>query len=140
MIGLDTNVLVRFITRDHPQQAESARMLFLQAEGRGERLRVSSIVLCELVWVLGGRTYGFDRHSIAAAIERLLEIPLFEVQERDLVRRALDAYRRNNGDFADYFIGEQNRAAGCSDTTTFDARLSSSDLFSVVATGEPQRR
>ncbi len=137
MIGLDTNVLVRFITRDHTRQAETARMLFRQAEDRGERLHISPVVLCELVWVLGGRSYRFDRHSIAATIERLLEVSLFEVQERDIVRRALGSYRKGRGDFADFLIGEQNRAAGCTDTATFDARLSSSDLFTVIASGEP---
>jgi predicted nucleic-acid-binding protein len=89
----------------------------------------------ELVWVLGGRTYGFDRHSIAAPIERLLEIPLFEVEQRAVVRRALVDYRDGSADFAEYLIGEQNRAAGCSGTATLDARLASSDLFSVVTTG-----
>lgn len=135
MTGLDANVLVRFITRDHPQQAEAVMMLFRQARERGESLRVCSTVLCELVWVLGGRPYGFDRHSIAAAIERLLEIPLFQVEERDLVRRSLARYRDGVADFADYLIGEQNRAAGCSETVTFDTRLASSDLFSVITTG-----
>jgi len=135
VIGLDTNVLVRFVTRDHQQQAESAMALFRQAERRGEQIRINAVVLCELVWALGGRSYGFDRHSIAAAVERLLEIPLFEVQERDLVRRTLDSYRRGNGDFADYYIGEQNRAAGCSDTVTFDRRLGASHLFTVITTG-----
>ena len=137
MIGLDTNVLVRFITRDHPQQAETARMLFRQAEERGERLHISPVVLCELVWVLRGRSYRFDQHSIAAAIERLLEVPLFEVQERDVVRRALDNHKKGRSDFADFMIGEQNRTAGCTDTATFDARLSSSDRFTVIASGEP---
>jgi predicted nucleic-acid-binding protein len=135
MTGLDTNVLVRFITRDHALQAESAMMLFRQAEERREKIRVSAIVLCELVWVLGGRAYGFDRHSIAAAIERLLEIPLFEVEGRHMVRRTLSDYRAGRGEFSDYLIGERNRAAGCSDTATFDVRLATSDLFSVIAAG-----
>ena len=84
------------------------------APRRGERFHVSTIVLCEMCWALRG--YDFSRADIAAALEKLLATPLFEIQDRDLVRRALLEYRAGRAEFSDYLIWWQNRQAGCSTT------------------------
>ena len=67
-----------------------------------------------------------------ATLERLLETRVFAVQDRDLVRRALEQYREGPGDFADYLLGWQNRAAGCDDTVTFDANLATAPGFASL--------
>lgn len=133
MRGVDTNVLVRYVTRDEPRQAELVREAFEEAESRGERLFVSHVVLCELVWVLRGRLYAYDRDEIAGLLRTLLEVALFEVESRDAVRGALEAYARGRGDFADYLIGGTHRAAGCRDTLTFDTRLSAQEGFTHLS-------
>lgn len=132
MKGLDTNVLVRFLTADDPAQSEAARQLVASAEAGGERLHVSTVVLAELVWVLRSRRYAVPRDRIADGLDALLEATVFEVQDRDLVRRAVQAFRSGPADFSDYLAGEQDRRAGCSSTVTFDRRLATADGFELL--------
>jgi predicted nucleic-acid-binding protein len=132
MRGLDTNVLVRFLTADEPNQSQTARRLVETAEAEGERLHVSLLVLAELVWVLRGARYGCSRAEVAVALDALLDATVFEIQDRDLVRRATTAFRNGPADFSDYLIGEMDRRAGCTTTLTFDRRLLTTEGF-----GEP---
>jgi predicted nucleic-acid-binding protein len=130
--GLDTNVLLRVLTGDDPAQSPLASSLLADAEARGERFHVSTTVLCELVWALRGTAYRRGRGDIVLALEALLAGGLFEVQHRDLVRRALDDYRTGPGDFADYLISWQDDAAGCVGTLTFDRALEGCERFMMV--------
>ncbi len=133
MKGLDTNILLRFLTGDDPIQSAAARRLLEKGEAHGERFHVTTTVLCEMVWALRGGAYRQDRDAIAGAVEALLASRLFELQHRDLVRRALAEFRGGPGDFADYLIGWQNDAAGCEGTLTFDRDLAGSDRFTVLS-------
>lgn len=133
MRGLDTNVLVRVLTQDDPAQAQTAAQLLTETRQGGERLHISTTVLCELIWTLRGRPYRLDRESLSNLLDSLLGDELFEIQDHDLVRRALDDYRQGQADFADYFIGWQNRTAGCRDTLTFDGQLRVHQNFSVLS-------
>jgi len=128
--GLDTNLLVRYVTDDDPAQAAVVRALFRDMEAAGERLHVSCIVLCELCWTLRG--YDCSRDEIAAVLVKILATGLFEIQDSDLVRYALEEYRQGRGDFADYLIGWQNRRAGCTDTFTFDGKLKKAAGFAFL--------
>ncbi len=130
MRGLDTNLLVRYVTDDDVAQAAVVRAFFRDVEARVERLHVSCIVLCELCWTLRG--YGYVRKDIAAVLARILATRLFDVQDSDLVRYALEEYRQGRGDFADYLIGWQNRRAGCTDTVTFDGKLKKASGFTFL--------
>ena len=132
MRGLDTNVLIRYLTRDDAAQFAAAGELIEGAELRGERHYVNVAVLCELTWVLRGSRYRLDSATIAETVERLLATPLFEVQSRDQALEALDDFRAGSGDFADYLIGRMNLAAGCQDTATFDTHLAGCDAFEVL--------
>lgn len=132
MRGLDTNVLLRVVTADDPIQSPLASRLFEEAEASGERFHVSTTVLCELVWALRSGAYRQGRDAIVHALETLLASGLFEVQHRDLVRRALDEYRDGPGDFADYLIGWQDHVAGCAGTLTFDRKLEDCDRFVMI--------
>jgi predicted nucleic-acid-binding protein len=131
--GLDTNILLRFLTADDPAQVEQVDGLFAAAERAGERFFVSAIALCELSWTLRGQPYCLDRSEIAAALERILGTNLLEVQDRGLIRRALADYRPGRADFADYLLGWQSREAGCTDTVTFDRKLRGAAGFSLLA-------
>lgn len=133
MRGLDTNVLLRFLTSDDPAQAERVGALFAAAERTGDRFFVSAIALCELSWTLRGQPYGLDRSQIAAVVERILGTSLLEVQDRGLVRRALSDFRQGRADFADYLLGWHSLDAGCADTLTFDRKLSGAAGFSVLS-------
>jgi predicted nucleic-acid-binding protein len=130
--GVDTNLLLRYVTRDDAQQARIVDELFAQAEAAGERLHITIVVLCELIWALRSRPFRHERRDVVRVVEGLLGTALFELQERDLVRKALADFRDGEGDFADYLIGWQNAAAGCLDTVTFDRALEPCARFSVL--------
>jgi len=130
--GVDTNILVRFLTADDPEQVEIVKDLFAQAEAEQERFNVSSIVLCELVWVLRAQ-YRLRRGEICSMLGSLFEARVLEIQEKDLARRALEQFKQGPADFADYLIGWQNRRAGCLDTLTFDGDLKGTPGFTALS-------
>jgi len=99
------------------------------ADSTGERLHISTIVLAELVGVLRGGRYARSRVEVADALGALLDATVFEIQDRDLVRRAVTAFRAGPADFFDYLIGEHDRRAGCTSTLTFDRRMAGSTGF-----------
>ena len=132
MIGLDTNVLVRNLTQDDPAQSRRANATVAAAVEKGERCRLDSVVLCELVWVLRG-AYGYGKDTVVETLERILATAQFEIGDKDHVRRALDDHRTGPADFADYLIGQRCREMGCRKTATFDQRLKNSGLFEVLA-------
>jgi len=129
--GIDTNVLVRYLTRDDAGQFRRVRE-FLEARfAEADPGLVNVIVLCETALVLRS-SYGIPRREIAAALDRLLGVSGLVIEDRDQVAAAVEAYRRGPGDFADYLLGEHNRAAGCVSTATLDRRLKSASAFQLV--------
>lgn len=131
MIGLDTNVLVRYLTQDDLPQARAVDRLMDELVTQGERAFVGRIVLCELVWVLSG-PYRFDKKTIVEVLEQILVTAQFEVDVKDLVDQALAEYRAGKGDFAAYLLGRDHRAAGCETTRTFDRKLATSTAFELL--------
>lgn len=132
MRGVDTNVLVRFLTGDDPEQVEIVKDLFARGEAEHQRFNVSSIVLCELVWVLRSQ-YRLRRGEICSMLDSLFEAGVLEIQEKDLARRALEEFKKGPADFADYLIGWHNRRAGCLDTLTFDGDLEGNSRFTILS-------
>jgi len=131
VIGIDTNVLVRYLTQDDPDQAQVVDDLIAKSIRESVVLHVDDVVLCELVWVLRG-AYRFKKSTIATALDKILSTALFSFDDRDLLRQALDAYRDHGGDFADYAIGARNAKSGCDVTVTFDRGLRGSEGFLVL--------
>lgn len=131
MKGLDTNVLLRYLLHDDPAQAARAAALLEDASDRDERLTVSVVVLCEIVWVLT-RSLRRGREEIVDVLEHLLESSLFEVQSREPVRRALADYLAGRGDFPDYLVGRLDESAGATSTWTFDRDLTGHPRFEVL--------
>lgn len=130
--GIDTNLLLRHLTADDPVQSPRARALFRSAAGEGIALFVSTISLCELAWSLAGKRYRFDRAAIAAALEEVLESPVFVIEDRALVVGALSEYRAGSAGFADYLLGRIHRHAGCTETFTLDRALAQSAGFTLL--------
>ena len=119
MIGLDTNVLVRYLAQDDPKQSPVATRFIensLSAENPGF---VSAITLCEVVWVLADN-YGADRKRVREVVERLLTTKQIVIEQADLVRKALRAWEGVTADFSDALIGEISIAHGGDKTVTFD--------------------
>lgn len=118
MIGLDTNVLVRYIMQDDPVQAAQATDLIeTLSETRPGFVTLVSVV--ELVWVLGS-CFDLQRPQLVMALEALLQTRELVVERADVVWRAVRQFRDSNGDFADCLIARLAAAAGCERTMTFD--------------------
>lgn len=131
MIGLDTNVLVRYLMQDDAAEAKVASAAIESAAGRGERLRLTAITLCELVWVLES-AYHQTRSDVARALEQIMRTADFALEHPDQVRQAVERYRSSPADFADALIGLINEAAGCDHTLTFDRSLKRLSQFKVL--------
>jgi predicted nucleic-acid-binding protein len=122
LICLDTNVVVRLLVRDNPAQARRARALVERAIAAGDRLYVSDITVCELVWVLSV-SYRFERIEVHDALHLLLGARELVFGSHDELREALARYGSGDADFADCLIAIKGHAAGCSSTATFDRAL-----------------
>lgn len=131
MIGVDTNVLVRYLTQDDALQARRVDTLVARAAENDDLLYIDHIVLCELVWVLRA-AYRFKKPTILDALERILQTALFAFEDRDLLRTALAGYRDGNGDFGDYVVGVRNVRSGCERMATFDRALVDSPQFTML--------
>ena len=131
MKGLDTNVLVRYLTLDDPAQAEKATAVIEGAARSGEPLWVSPVVLCEVVWVLEA-AYRLGRDEILTALEAILRTAQLHFEDKDVLWQALADFREGPGDFADYVIGRSGAALRCTATVTFDRDLRASPLFEVL--------
>ncbi|NKB71660.1 MAG: PIN domain-containing protein [Candidatus Latescibacteria bacterium] len=128
MIGIDTNVLVRYIVQDDPKQTPIATA-FLENNCTAEHPgRVCLLVLCELVWVLT-RAYKYDSETVIGVLENLLTTAELEVEQSSLAWQALRAYRSGPAEFADCLIAHANAAAGAEYTFTFDRRAGRHGLF-----------
>ncbi len=131
MIGIDTNVLLRYVVRDDPVLAATASRIINSALARQEAIHLSVIVLCESFWVLKSR-YQFPKLHLLGFLEAIHEEAGFHVENRNLLRKAIEDYRKGPADFADYLIGHMAHAQGCSTTHTFDQKLKHSTLFSLA--------
>lgn len=126
MIGLDTNVVLRLIVEDDPEQTSRAAKFVASHCTSDSPGFINRITLCETIWVLKSG-HGYGRDKIAAAIRRITETMYFVVEDHEHVLRALDRFERAAVDFADALVAEVNGAHGCRATATFDrkaARLS----------------
>jgi predicted nucleic-acid-binding protein len=123
MLGLDTNVLVRFLVRDDEVQFEKARKLIKREVAAGRRVFVSQLVLLETEWVLRSR-YSLSKNLIIEAISGLLSATDVRFEDEPAVEEAIFIWKDTAADFADCLIGAQNRRLGCRATATFDVKAS----------------
>jgi predicted nucleic-acid-binding protein len=130
MRGLDTNVIVRYVTKDEREQFRRADAVFAVAASSGDKLFVNAIVLCELVWVLRS-AYEEPRERIVPVIKALLDTPEVVVEDADLARRALVDWQAGRGDFTDCFIAHRNERSGCRTTLSFDKALARNEMFTA---------
>lgn len=128
MIGIDTNVLVRYLTRDDERQAEIAHHYLTQECTAEEPAFINRVVQCEVIWVLE-RAYKYSREQIAHAFEMIFRTRQFQVEDQEFALAALRLYRQGKADYADALIGVVNKAAGCDMTVTFDKKASKLESF-----------
>ena len=121
MIGLDTNILVRYLTEDDSVQSAKATEIIEQRLTASNRGFVSIVTMAEIVWVLD-RAYGLSDKEITAAIERMLQVEVLLIENEQEVFAAMIALKRGQGAFADALIAELGAKAGCTHTLSFDKK------------------
>jgi len=122
MISIDTNVLVRYLVQDDPEQSAQSTLLIEQECNLSSPGYLSNIVLCELVWVLTG-AYKYDKNLVIEVMEQILVTTELLVENENVVRKAINDYKIGSADFSDYLIVNNNQQSGCSKTYTFDKKL-----------------
>jgi len=131
MIGLDTNILVRYLTQDDAEQAQRAASFVERKLDAHTPGFVNNIAQCELVWVLESN-YRYAREQIADALQRVFEIDRLRLESPQLSWRALEAYRAGI-DFSDALLALRNAAEGCEYTATFDRRAARYDKIRLLS-------
>ena len=128
MVGVDTNVLLRFLVQDGSEQSRQATQ-FLSSQ---ETFFITTIVLAEIVWALK-RCYQWERREIFILLETLLEATNLVFEDEDAVSHATLAFR-NGGDWADHLIQAKCKKHHCTSLATFDRKFANfySDFVKVL--------
>lgn len=130
MIGLDTNVLVRYIMQDDPAQSRKATRL-IEGLSKDEPGFVPVVVIVELVWVLSA-SYRLDRGQLAETLRLLLQSRELVIDRADIVLQSLRLFTSGTADFADCLIDRISGSEGCSTTMTFDRLASKSTGMTLI--------
>jgi predicted nucleic-acid-binding protein len=126
MIGLDTNILVRFLTHDDPAQTPAAIKLMSSLSAVSPAF-VSLVVLAELTWVLRS-LYNFEKSEVELVIENLLRSNALVIERSEIVWQALRKFKTSNAGFSDCLIERSGDAAECLYTFTFDKRAATTGM------------
>jgi len=121
MIGLDTNLLVRYLAQDDPIQSRKATEVIERRLSADDPGFISVVAMVETVWVLD-RAYGLADAAIAQALERILQADRLVVESEQEVFTAMIALKEGQGSFADALISGLGAEAGCVGTLTFDQK------------------
>lgn len=120
MIGIDTNVLIRYLVQDDPAQSKLANKFIESCVASGDILWICQMTLCETFWVLE-RCYKLEKHEIIRILKEILLVQQIQVEEDTVVWHALrDFENTTKVGFVDCLIGRQNAFHECSYTYTFD--------------------
>lgn len=132
MIGLDTNVLIRYIVQDDEQQAQLATDLIENQCTVENPAFINEITLCEVVWVLK-RAYRYDKIIILTILKQLLNINDVYISLHPEAWAAYYDYEKGNADFSDYFIAQINKKFGCLFTYSFDKKACENENFKLLS-------
>lgn len=131
MIGLDTNILVRYLAQDDPVQSLHATRIIERRLTGDQPGFISLVTMAETVWVLE-KVYGMSDREIAGAIERMLQADTFLVQNEQEVFTAAMVLKTSAGSFSDGLIAALGQWAGCSSTLTFDKKATRIQGFELA--------
>lgn len=131
MIGLDTNILVRYLAQDDPVQSLHATEIIERRLTGDQPGFISLVTMAETVWVLD-KVYGMSEVEIASAIERMLQADTFLVQNEQEVFTAAMVLKTLRGTFSDALIAALGQWVGCSSTLTFDKKAARIQGFELA--------
>ena len=129
MKALDTNVLVRFLVKDDPAQAEMIYQKLKQAEIDGEVFFVPLLVVLEMIWVLDS-VYKFPRQEVVDSLEALLRMPVLRWESQAVIQGLISSARDTRIDLPDLLIAQSAKHSGCELVLTFDQRACQFGFFS----------
>jgi predicted nucleic-acid-binding protein len=130
MIGLDTNVVVRYLMQDDPRQSRQATAV-LESLSSDDPAYVTLVTVVEIVWVLESG-YDLNCEQVSKAIAGLLAARELRIDRAQNVIQALRVYQRGRVDFADALIERLSAEAGCEHTLTFDVRAAKEGGMKLV--------
>jgi predicted nucleic-acid-binding protein len=131
MIGLDTNVLLRYLLQDEPRQTRQVNQLIDRQLSEQNPGFISLVTVLEIVWVLRSLLKRTPA-QIAAHLELILSADTLVVQNEQQVFDAMFALKRGTGEFEDALIGTLNAWAGCASTVTFDRKAARLPHFRLI--------
>ncbi len=131
MIGLDTNVVIRYLVQDDKKQSAAATRFIERSLTADVPGYINQITLCEIVWVLE-RCYGATKLQVRNIIEGLLTTRQLQVENTEVAWKALHAFDANSADFSDALIGRKNIHDGCARTVSFDKKAASLPEFELL--------
>lgn len=130
MIGLDTNVLIRYVVEDDDAQTIAAERV-VEALTNDEPGFVSLVALAEVARVLKN-VYRLPQDEILPIVDGMLSAEGLRLQQADVVKRAVRAARATSVDFSDALISTIGAAAGCDTTVTFDRAAAELDGMTLL--------
>lgn len=128
MIGIDTNILVRYLTEDDPIQSVKATELIKKYFGQENSIFINNIVICELIWVLE-KGYKYSKEQIIMVLKEILSTVEFSFENQQILWLSILDYETHKADFSDILIGKLNIFSGCNYTITFDKAASQLTMF-----------
>ena len=133
MIGLDTNILVRYLTQDDAAQTRAATRLIEHNLSAHDPGMILAIVLAETLWVLGD-LYDATNDEQIDCVERLLKTRQFEIQHRAAITHAVGLARNARCGVTDCLIAEIALAEGCTQVATFDKKAAKTRGYALLPT------
>jgi predicted nucleic-acid-binding protein len=124
LIGLDTNVVIRYLVQDDKRQSAAAARFIEKSLTTDAPGYINHITLCEIVWVLQ-RCYGVASPQVGEIIEGLLTTKQLYTENAELIWKALRTFNANKAEFCDALLGQINIHNGCERTVTFDKKAAS---------------
>jgi predicted nucleic-acid-binding protein len=131
LIGLNTNIVIRYLVQDDKKQSAAATRFIEKSLTTDVPGYINHITLCEIVWVLQ-RCYDVTKQQLRDIIEGLLTTKQLIVENVEVAWKALRAYDANSADFCDALIGQANIHSGCEHTVTFDKKAASLPGFDLL--------
>lgn len=130
-VGIDTHILVRFITNDDPVQADEVERVFLSSEDQDVTFLINEVVLAELDWVLT-HVYKYRKEDFLKTVYQLFETENIAFNNPKIVKKACKLYTDKNADFSDCYLGVINDNLNCETTYTFDKKAAILSSFTLL--------
>jgi predicted nucleic-acid-binding protein len=131
MIGIDTNVLIRYLVQDDEKQNSLATQSIDRYIGKSSSVFINNIIFCEIIWVLK-RGYKYSKNQIVILLKEILTTLEFCFEDHKTLWLAMIEYEQSNLDFPDILIGKINALNACDTTFTFDSKAANINVFSIL--------